>query len=623
MECHPPSRVVQLRAGMTALFVLVAIPVAFLRAQAGAAQGAAQPEVTSHETEPTFSIRVRTNEVLVRVVVRGANGKAITNLSQGDFRIFDDNHPQAIIHFSVETARPQPVPAARATPGAGDSGTAPGAPSAAQAITLPTQFMALYFDDIHLEFTDLARTRDAAERYLTANLKPGDRAGIFTSSGQHELDFTDDRAKLHDALNLLAPRPLGARSSADCPQILPYQAYQIVEGEDPNAVTVAQQEAMECSCSTSIHNTTVNTLGNGGTSAVAAGPAGAPGASQCPQASPDAIEHQAQLVLEDSERDSRYALEGLERLCRRMETLHGQRSTVLISPGFMTLTEMPDLERVVDEALRQNVVISTLDARGLYIGNGMGDASESAMYPSDGGTLMNMKVQYVSQAKSMDSDVLITLADATGGVAFRNNNNFDEAFQRTGAFPEVYYVLTFAPQDFKPDGRFHKIKVTLADNPSNYAIQARRGYFDPNKNEDAATLAKEELETIAFSDNELHDIPVEFHTQFHKSGPASATLTVLAHIDVSHFHFRKVADRNLDNLTVVTILFNQSGDYVAGQERDIELHLLDSTLARLVASGITTRSNLAVKPGAYAIREIVRDSEGGEVSALNGSVEIP
>lgn len=593
----------------------------YLKAQASASQSAAPPEVTSHESEPAFSIRVRTNEVLVRVVVRDANGKPVTNLRQDDFRIFDDNHPQIITHFSVETAKPQQAPATTMPPGTGESGKAPGAPAAAQAITLPTQFMALYFDDVHLEFADLARTRDAAERYLTANLKPGDRAGVFTSSGQHQLDFTDDRAKLHDALNLLAPHPLGATSSADCPQILPYQAYQIIEGEDINAISVAQQEAMECFCSASISHTAASSLGNGGTSAVAAGPAGAPGG--CPQASADAIAHQAQMVLEDSDRDTRFALEGLERLCRRMETLHGQRSTVLISPGFMTITQMPDFERVVDEALRQNVVISTLDARGLYTDNGLGDASQSAMYPSDGGTLMNTKVQYASQAKSMDSDVLISLADATGGVVFRNNNDFDEGFRRTGAFPEVYYVLTFAPQDFKPDGRFHKIKVTLADNPSHYGLQARKGYFDPNKDEDAATLAKEELETIAFSDNELHDIPVEFHTQFHKSGPTSATLTVLAHIDVSHFHFRKVADRNLDNLTVVTIVFNQSRDYVAGQERDIEFHLLDSTLARLVQSGITTRSNLAVKPGAYAIREIVRDSEGGEVSALNGSVEIP
>ncbi len=607
--------------GLGALAFALAAIILF-GAQSDAPQTSAAPEVTSHESEPTFAIHVRSNEVLVRVLVRDANGKPVTNLHQEDFRIFESNHPQTITHFSMETSKPQTVAAAAAPAGAGENGAAPAAPGTAPPITLPTQFMALFFDDIHLEFTDLARTRDAAEHYLSANLKPGDRAGIFTSSGQNQLDFTDDREKLHDALAKLAPRPMGA-SKSECPQILPYQAYEIVEGEDPTAMTIAQQEAIECSCSANVQNTGVNALGNAGTSAVAAGPAGAPAGSQCPQASPDAIMHQAEAVLQGSEIETRYALEGLERVCRRMQSLHGQRSTVLISPGFMTITEMPDFERVVDEALRGNVVISTLDARGLYTDNGLGDASEAVHFPSDGGTLLNTKVQFSSQAKSMNSDVLIGLADATGGVAFRNNNNFEEGFQRTGSFPDVYYVLTFSPPDTKPDGRFHPIKVTLADNPAHYAIQARKGYFDPNKNEDAATLAKEELESIAFSENELHDIPVEFHTQFYKLAADSATLTVLAHVDVSRFHFRKVADRNLDSLTVIAVVFDRAGDYVAGQERDIDFHLLDATLARLAQSGVTTRLNLSVKPGAYMIREIVKDSEGGEISALNGSVEIP
>jgi VWFA-related protein len=627
MERGNQGRVMQgLRARFARSTLVLAVPacalaaVLLFAAQSATPPGATAPEISSHESEPNFVLQVRSNEVLVRVVVRDASGRLVTNLRQEDFRLFEDGKPQTVTHFTVETAKPLEAPATN-PPGTGAASGA-GASATVSAITLPTQFMALYFDDIHLGFEDLVRTRDAADHYLGASLKPGDRAGIFTSSGQGQLDFTDDRQKLSDALAALRPRPLGVRHSSDCPQILPYQAYQIVEGEDPTALAIAQQEALECSCGASISSTSAGSLGNAGTAAVAAGPGGAPGNSRCPQASSDAITHQAEAVLQDSERESHYALEGLERVCRRMQSLHGQRSTVLVSPGFMTLTEMPEFERLVDMALRQNVVISTLDARGLYTQNGLGDASENVMYPSDGGTLMNTKVQYVAETKSMNADVLISLADATGGVAFRNNNNFDEGFRRTGAFPDVYYVLAFSPPDVKPDGRFHKLGVTLADSRAHDAIQARKGYFDPNKNEDAAALAKEELETIAFSDNELHEIPVEFHTQFFKSGPEAATVAVLARVDVSHFHFHKVADRNLDSLTVIAVLFNQAGDYVAGQERDVEFHLLDSTLARLMQSGVTTRLSLPAKPGNYMVREIVRDSEG-ETSALNGTVEIP
>ena len=613
-------------AGLVLLAALWQVPSGAAQstaAQSGAAQNAETPEITSHDTQPDFALHVQRSEVVVRVVVRDASGKPVSNLQQADFRVLDNKKPQVITHFALEAQEAGAGPEvsttsyAAATPA---SGEANGETVTAPKIVLPTRFLALYFDDIHLAFEDLARTRDAANQYLAAKLKPGDRAGIFTSSGAGQLDFTNDQDKLRSALAALRPRPLYPNHGTECPQILPYQAYKIVDQQDPIALTIAQTEAVLCYCPGHDLGTPASALGNASTSGIASGPAGGP--AGCIEAAPDAIVHDADAVLQDSERESRYALQGLERVCRLMQTLHGQRSTVLISPGFMSITEMPDFERVVDAALRQNVVISTLDARGLYTQSGLGDASQNVVYPNDGGSLVGTKIQLTWTAKSMDADVLMGLADATGGVFFHSNNDFREAFERAGSFPEAYYVLTFAPQDLKPDGHFHALTVALANNPERFTVQARKGYFAPSKNEDATALVNEELENMAFSDNEIHTIPVEVHTRFFKSTNGQAKLSVLAHVDLSHFRFRKADGRNLDNLTVVTVLFDQSGNYVAGQEKNIEFRLQDSTLAKLAQNGVIARANLDVKPGIYAIREVVRESEGGQLSALNSQVEI-
>src|SRR5262249_22255060 len=45
-------------------------------------------EVTTHDTVPTFKVRV--NEVLVRVVVRTEAGKVVPNLKREDFQLFDN-----------------------------------------------------------------------------------------------------------------------------------------------------------------------------------------------------------------------------------------------------------------------------------------------------------------------------------------------------------------------------------------------------------------------------------------------------------------------------------------------------------------------------------------------------
>jgi len=603
-----------------ALLAAIVLPTLFWAVGWGA-QTADVPEVASHDTQPNFALRVQHSEVVVRVVVRDNKGRPVTDLQQDDFRILDNKKPQAITHFTLETAGGNKAANPTAPSNESAAGASSGTAKSPQ-IILPTRFMALYFDDIHLAFEDLARTRDAADRYLAAHLKPGDRAGVFTSSGQGQLDLTGDRDQLHDALMKLQPRPIFTRNSSQCPQILPYEAYRIVDLQDNISASIAQKEALQCYCPNGIAGTAAADLGSQSTSAIAAGPAGAPGASHCPQASPDAVRADAVKVLQDAETESRYALEGLERLCRRLEAVHGQHAIILVSPGFMSVTETFDYERLVDQALRQNVVISTLDARGVYTQNGLGDATQDNIFPSDA-PLVGSKIELTSFSKSMDGDVLMSLADATGGAYLHNDNDFNDAFERAGAFPEAYYTLTFSPDDIKPDGRFHTLTVSLANNPGHYALQARKGYFAPRKDEDAASLANEEIETMAFSDNEIHTIPVEIHTQFFKPSSGEAKVSVLAHIDLSHFRFRKAGGRNLDNLTLVTVLFDQSGDYVAGQEKDIEFHLQDSTLAKLMQSGVNTRVSLTVKPGTYAIREVVRESEGGQISALNSQVEIP
>src|ERR1022692_2103932 len=62
---------------------------------------------------------------------------------------------------------------------------------------VPQRFVALYFDDLHVDFGAVQQPRDAAWRYISTALRPEDRVAIFTSSNQVGIDFTDDRAKLH------------------------------------------------------------------------------------------------------------------------------------------------------------------------------------------------------------------------------------------------------------------------------------------------------------------------------------------------------------------------------------------------------------------------------------------
>jgi len=166
------------------------------------------------------------------------------------------------------------------------------------------------------------------------------------------------------------------------------------------------------------------------------------------------------------------------------------------------------------------------------------------------------------------------------------------------------------------------LKVTLT-NKRKFSIQSRRGYYAPRTIADPNEQAKQEIEEALFSQDEIHDLPLELQTQFFKKDQTEARLAVLTHLDLKGLRFRKAEGRNRDDLTVATAIFDENGNLVAGGEKIVEMRLMDTTVDRLGRSGLTVKSSFDIKPGTYLVRQVVRDTEGSQMAARNGAVVIP
>jgi len=552
-----------------------------------ASDNATAAEITSQDEATTFKVNVKI--VLVRVVVRDGQGHAIGNLHKEDFQLLDKGKPQIISQFSAEQPGTQAAQAEKTTEQQPDAPAASATPH-----SLPERYVAYLFDDVHLAFPDLAHAVDSAVKHL-ATLRPTDRAAIFTTSGLTTVDYTDDRTKLQDALLKLHPHPIAARGNNDCPDISYYQADLIVNKQDPEATNIAVQEAADCAPQQILPSGQTVALGGTATLVAAA----------------------ARGVLAAGQQESQIGLGSLKDVVRNISRMPGQRSVILVSPGFITPELQYEYVGIIDRAVRSQVVISTLDARGLYTVVPYGDASTHAK----NSFLTEGKVLIQTAAASANADLMAALAEGTGGVFFHNNNDFEDGFRRTAEAPEYSYVLGFSPQNLKLDGTFHALAVKL-NNPQKLSVQARRGYYAPKNVEDKAEQAKQEIQDAMFSQDELHDLPLDLRTQFFKASDSEAKLTVLAHMDARRLHFRKAEGRNGDELTFVSALFNQNGSFVQGTQKIVTFRLKDETLAHMLNSGITMKTNFDVKPGNYLVRVVVRDEEG-QLSAKNGAVEIP
>jgi VWFA-related protein len=556
-----------------------------LRSPVARSQQSEAPEVATQESQPAFKIQTQRNLVVIRAVVRDAKGRAVGILRKEDFRVTDNGKPQEITHFSVET--PIVPPPVEAKPVVPESPPEAGEPPKALPEARPLRFFLLFFDDLNTTFGDLARGRDAADRFLASTQAATDHIGIVTASGLNAVEFTEDRARLREGLLKLRANPR-TDPRTECPELSDYQADRIVHLEDREALGVAVDEA--------IHRCNVD-----------------------PHFAEQFARTQAQKMLDQYEFQAHLVLQNLENAVRRLAGAPGQRNLILVSAGFLPLGLRFIAGEAVDRALRSNVVISSLDPKGLAVLLREADASREYM---PGGQLSGMIHALDSARESAASEIMVQLAQETGGEFFHNSNDLDAGFRQVFATPEVYYILAFSPQNLKYDGRFHNLKVSLTAD-KDVTIQARRGYFAPKQLVDADQQAKEEIETAAFSRDELGELPAEIHTRFFRTANNEARLSVLAHVDMSSVPFRKEEDRNSNKLIFVTVLFDRDGNYVAGTEKTLKLRLHDATLEKIEAQGITVKTDFTITPGTYLVREVIRESEGGRLSGLNTTVEIP
>ena len=395
-----------------------------------------------------FHLEVNVSRVLVPVVVRDAHGQLVSDLKKEDFKIFDNGKLRAMTGFTVE--RREAVAASVKTI---EPMQTPATVSPDQVI-LPARITVFLFDDLHMSVEDLVHARQAAVDVLPGTLTGTDMAAVVSISGRVNTGLLRDQAKLQDALMRLSPQALYRRDGMDCPNIDYYEADLIENKHDPVAVQDGNQKFANCNPAVSRpqelggpNRTTAENL----------------------------VESAAMRALNLGRQDVLTTYRSIATFVGRMAALPGQRTLVLVSPGFLNI-EREALEaesRIIDLAAQSNVTISTLDARGLYTT----EMTASQRSPLLGGRSFQANSEYNSSVARLAENAMAELADGTGGVFFHNDNDLDRGLRELAAAPACVYVLELPLDGVKRNGAFHRLEVKV--DRKDVQLQARRGYFMP------------------------------------------------------------------------------------------------------------------------------------------------
>ena len=397
----------------------------------------AQQASSTEAQDSTYTIKSHVNVALVPVLVRDRRGQEVGNLKREDFQIFDNGKPRDISGFTIQK-RAGVEKSSQATPSTPSGVTH-------QVAIVPNRFVVFLFDDMHTRFEDLAQVQKATAKILATSLTDTDMAAVVSLSGRLNSGLTFDHVKLQETVMQVKPQGLYRKTGSECPDIDYYQADLIQNKHDSNALQAAIEEVLSCS----------------------------PGLKMRDVAERLA-EGTASQVLSMGDQDVQVSLTSILGFVRRMASLPGQRTLILVSPGFFTLTAQALAweSQIMDAAAQANVIISALDARGLYTTEI--DASERG-----GGSAFSSRLrsEYHRESMSLSENVMAELADGTGGTYFHNSNDLEGGFQRVTTAPEFMYLLEISLQDVKADGRYHDLKVKVDD--KDLKLQARRGYFAP------------------------------------------------------------------------------------------------------------------------------------------------
>jgi len=97
---------------------------------------------------------------------------------------------------------------------------------------------------------------------------------------------------------------------------------------------------------------------------------------------------------------------------------------------------------------------------------------------------------------------------------------------------------------------------------------------------------------------------------------------IVVHVDVRKLQFQDIGDRKAERLIFITGLFDGKNQFLSGVEGVMDLRLKESTLKQVIAQGLDAKLSINAPAGSYRVRQVVQESVGGKLAAVNRTVEI-
>ncbi len=517
-------------------------------------------EQTPPPSASTYTLKVTSDLVLTNVVVRDRKtGQLVRGLKKEDFSLLEDGRPQQITSFDIEDVDQAAQLAEATVAGRAGERVVLGAGGTVSPEQMRNhRLIVMFFDTTSLQPDDLVCVQDAARDFVTRKMQPADLVAAVSlgSNLQVDQDFTQDKQLLLKAVN-----SYGGDSN---------------QGYVPGATATTNQ----------VEDTTSFT----------------------------ADETEYNDINTDRE------LYAISTIAKSLAYINEKKSMLYFSGGIQRdgIENQASIRAAVNSAVRANLSIYSVDARGLQAISPLGDASTGSLRGNaafSGAALQNnLDSNFNSQ------EVMATLSSDTGGKAFFDSNDFSPAFEQVQRDSSSYYVLGFHSTNLVRDGRFRKLQIRV-DRPD-VKLEYRPGYYAPADYKHANSEERErQLEAELSTDLPSTDVSVYLQALYFRVDRDHYSVPISILVPGSQIPFTKGGDRDKATLDIIGQVKDSSGRII-GNARDTVKLAIDAS-QQVSRKNIQYSTGFTLPPGKFELKFVVRENETGKMGSFDTTIDVP
>jgi len=518
------------------------------------------------------TIRVGTRIVVEEVTVKDKSGKTIEGLTANDFILTEDGVPQTVSFVQFQRLQAAPNPAEQATASAPAAVPAiVNAPPATRTQIAPEvpgdsryrdhRLLALYFDMSTMQPADQLRAFNAAQKFIDTQMDPSDLMAVMTFKGgavQVKQDFTGNRGQIRKAMDKLV-----AGLS---------EGFDETTSDDSSADTGA-----------------------------AFG------------------QDDSEFNIFNTDRQ----LAALQTAVKMLGALNEQKALIYFASGLRLngTDNQAQLVATTNAALRANVLLYPIDARGLVAQAPLGDATQG----SNGGIGMfaGTSAQAMMSNFQRSQDTLYALAKDTGGKAMFDFNDLALGIRQAAEAMSSYYEIGYYPTHTALDGRFHRIKISVKEGVS-ANLSYRQGYFaDKEFTKFTAADKERQLEEALMLENPVTDINIAMEVNYFQLNSAEYFVPVAVKIPGKELALARRGGASETLIDFIGEVKDDFGNTIQNLRDKLAIKLSDSTASQLATHPIQYETGFTLLPGKYLIKYLARDTETGRIGTYQMSFTIP